>query len=162
MNYDRKTLWLSALAMVVILLGGLAVTTVILDSGPDKTAKVDVTDSSGAKPVSIPQPNSGTAPKTAGDRGGWEQLTVFGLMLGAMLGIGVVVFHGGKSAVVAHNILGGATYAASDDGARVYFPDTFDKGTSSFDLVMAAPDARVGELPNRPLVSIPGAFASTF
>ena len=44
MNYDRKTLWLSALAMVVILLGGLAVTTVILDSGPDKTAKVDVTD----------------------------------------------------------------------------------------------------------------------
>jgi len=95
-NYDRKTIWLSALAMVVILLGGLLVTTVVLDAGPAGKTKVDVTDSSGAKPVSIPQPNTGTGPKTSGDRGGWEQLAVFGLMLGAMLGIGVVVFRGGK------------------------------------------------------------------
>jgi len=97
-SYSRQTIWLSGLAMVVILLGGLLVTTVILDSGPAKATQAQLQEEPGAKPVSIPGPNQGVAPKTPGERGGWEQLTVFGLMLGAMLGIGVVVFRGGKKA----------------------------------------------------------------
>jgi hypothetical protein len=40
---------------------------------------------------SNPKPNCGVKPQASGDRGGWMQFTVFGVMLGALAVIGTVL-----------------------------------------------------------------------
>jgi hypothetical protein len=42
-------------------------------------------------PSGIELPNSGQAPVNSGDRGGWAQLTLFGVMMAAMIAIFVRV-----------------------------------------------------------------------
>lgn len=77
----------SAVATLVVALGlsvGLAAPAVA-DSGPSTTLTTL------ASPSAIELPNSGPAPEHSGDRGGWAQLTLFGLMTAGMLAIFVRV-----------------------------------------------------------------------
>jgi hypothetical protein len=39
----------------------------------------------------LPPPGCGEKPKASGDRGGWEQILLFGIVTGAMAGIGLVI-----------------------------------------------------------------------
>ena len=46
----------------------------------------------------LPQPNSGTAPEHPSDRGGWQQFMVFGLLVGGMGTIVLLVWRESRSA----------------------------------------------------------------
>lgn len=98
MTYSRRTLILSALVLAIVIIGGVVLVTAQLDSGPRQDTQGQLPEADGAKPHIIPRPNEGVAPKTPGDRGGWEQLTVFGIMLASMAIIGVVIFRGTRGA----------------------------------------------------------------
>lgn len=107
MNYDRRTLVVSALALIVVIVGGMAIVAITSDASARNETKnraaVEAGEAGGAggadaAPSIIPQPGEGQEPKSANERGGSEQLALFGLVLAAMAGIGVVVFRGGKTA----------------------------------------------------------------
>lgn len=104
MNYDRRTLVVSALALIVVIVGGMAIVAITSDASARNETKnraaVEAGEAGGADaaPSIIPQPGEGQEPKSANERGGSEQLALFGLVLAAMAGIGVVVFRGGKTA----------------------------------------------------------------
>lgn len=98
MNYDRRTLIVSALALVIVIVGGMAIVAITTDTGPRKDTQGQLAEEGGAKPHIIPRPGEGQAPSAPNERGGSEQLALFGLMMVAMVGIGVVVFRGGKRA----------------------------------------------------------------
>lgn len=95
---DRRTLILSALVLGLVLVAGVAFIALTVDSGPRKDTQSQLQEEGGAKPAIIPQPNSGTAPKDPGDRGGWEQLLLFGLMTVGVGVIGVFALRGNRSA----------------------------------------------------------------
>ena len=97
-DFSRKTLILSALALGLILVLGVAVVALTADSGPRQDTQGQTPEAGGPKPHIIPKPGEGQAPQDSGDRGGWEQLGLFGVMLGAMVGFGVVIFRGGRKA----------------------------------------------------------------
>ena len=95
----------AAVVFGTMLIGAIAVT---LSSGsstatPTPTTSAAVVGLDGLPvrkadpPSSLPRPNTGRAPEEAGDPGGWEQGLVFALVAVGMLGIGVVVFRGGKA-----------------------------------------------------------------
>jgi hypothetical protein len=46
----------------------------------------------------VPQPNSGEAPDDPSDRGGWQQYLVFGLIIGGMAVIVVIVMRQSRQA----------------------------------------------------------------
>jgi hypothetical protein len=91
---DRRTIWISAAVIFGVLIIGIGAMAIFADPGsePQPTA----TDS--GSPHIIDRPNSGTAPKSNGDRGGWEQLLLLGGIVVAVGGIGYVVFRGGGQA----------------------------------------------------------------
>jgi hypothetical protein len=67
---------------------------VALSAGPTTVARAaTTTPPTTAAPSVLPMPsgielpNSGQAPEFSGDRGGWAQLTLFGMMTAAMLAI---------------------------------------------------------------------------
>ncbi len=95
---DRRTIVASALVLLVVLIGGIALVSVSVDSGPRQDTRDQLTEDGGTKPHIIPRPGDGQAPEDAGDLGGWGQLSLFGLILGSMAGIGVVIFRGGRKA----------------------------------------------------------------
>ncbi len=97
-DFSRKTLVLSALALGLVLVIGVGVVALTTDSGPRQDTQGQTPEAGGSKPHIIPRPGDGQPPQNPGDRGGWEQLTLFTMMLGAMLGIGVVIFRGGRKA----------------------------------------------------------------
>lgn len=98
MNYDRRTLVVSALALLVVIVGGMAIVALTTDPGPRADTQGQLAEQGGAKPHIIPRPGEGQAPAAPNERGGSEQLALFGLVLAAMAGIGVVVFRGTKTA----------------------------------------------------------------
>jgi hypothetical protein len=100
MNYDRRTIVISALVMIAVLVGGVALVAVTSNSGSETRTDTQgqVGGEGGATPNIIPRPGEGKAPASPNERGGSEQLALFGLVLAAMAGIGVVIFRGGKSA----------------------------------------------------------------
>ncbi len=102
MSYDRRTLVVSALALLVVIVGGMAI--VAITSDPENNGRRDtqgqLQEQGGAKPHIIPLPGDGQAPAAPNERGGSEQLALFGLVMAAIVGIGVVVFRGGKRARV--------------------------------------------------------------
>jgi hypothetical protein len=86
----RKTIWLAALVMIGLTgLGILAVGAFAPSDtgGGRKDTQGQLTEQGGDKPHIIERPNSGTAPKTNGDRGGWEQLSLLAVLIVAMGGI---------------------------------------------------------------------------
>jgi hypothetical protein len=76
-----------ALAVTVVLVAGPTGPAHAADPGPATTAVTTVLP----MPSGIELPNSGQAPEFSGDRGGWAQLTLFGVMSAGMLGIFVRV-----------------------------------------------------------------------
>ncbi len=50
------------------------------------------------QPQALVRPNQGTKPENPGDRGGWEQLAILALIVGAIVAIAFVVFRGGGAA----------------------------------------------------------------
>ena len=95
---DRRTLVLSALVLGLVLTAGVIFVALTVDSGTRKDTQGQLQEDGGAKPHIIPLPNSGTAPKNPGDRGGWEQLMLFGLMTVGVGVIGVFALRGNRSA----------------------------------------------------------------
>ena len=100
MNYDRRTLVVSALALIVVIVGGMAIVAITTDAGARKDTQGQLPEEGGAKPHIIPRPGEGQAPSSPNERGGSEQLALFGFVMAAIVGIGVVVFRGGKRARV--------------------------------------------------------------
>lgn len=100
MSYDRRTLVVSALALLVVIVGGMAI--VAISSDPENNGRQDtqgqLQEQGGAKPHIIPRPGDGQAPAKPNERGGSEQLALFGLVMAAITGIGFVIFRGGKRA----------------------------------------------------------------
>ena len=58
---------------------------------PPLTTGSSVPDAGQGVPPIIPRPNSGEAPDDPGDRGGWQQLAVLGVVIGGLGLIGVLV-----------------------------------------------------------------------
>jgi hypothetical protein len=96
-SYDRRTLVVSALALIVVIVGGMAIVAITGDERIQEEPRARVAGED-VKPSSIPRPGEGSAPSAPNEPGGAEQLALFGLVLTAMAGIGVVVFRGGKRA----------------------------------------------------------------
>ena len=97
-NYDRRTLIWSALLLTAVIVVGVGLVAANVKEGPRQDTQGQLTEEGGAKPHIIPRPNDGHRPTNNGDRGGWEQLALMGLIMGSMAGIGVVVFYGGRKA----------------------------------------------------------------
>jgi len=139
---DRRTIIWSAVVLVGALLVGVIVVAVTYDPGPTNPAPAQT---GGAEaPRIIPQPNSGTAPDDAGDRGGWEQLALMGLIMAALVGIGIVALRGPGSKARAGREAWKAAAATGRDGAvgqgAAAPADPADPGA---DTPQDAPDARV-------------------
>ena len=102
MNYDRRTIVISALVMIAVLVGGVALVALTSDAGSETRTDTQsqLPGDGGAAPNIIPRPGEGKAPAAPNERGGSEQLALFGLVLTAMAGIGVMIFRGGKNARV--------------------------------------------------------------
>ena len=100
MSYVRRTLVVSALALIIVIVGGMAIVAISSDAdqGPRRDTQGQLQEQGGAKPHIIPQPGDGQAPSAPNERGGSEQLALFGLVMAAITGIGVVIFRGGKQA----------------------------------------------------------------
>lgn len=107
---------MAAVVLVVVLLGGVALVTVLSDSGPRRDTQGQLREKGGAKPHIIVRPNSGVAPTNPGDRGGWEQLALFGVLGVAIVGIGVAVFRSGGRARAGRRAWNAAA-ATGRDGA---------------------------------------------
>jgi hypothetical protein len=88
----RRPLPLVAIAALVLLaaLGvGAPAATGQTDSTTSTTTPIRDSDT-GLNDI-VPQPNSGEAPDDPSDRGGWQQYLVFGLIIGGMAVIVVIV-----------------------------------------------------------------------
>lgn len=86
---------LLAALLGVGMMGGLALVAVMDDTapvsaqtGPTTTLEEGLEGNLGRM---IPRPNSGREPESPGDRGGWLQLTVMGVMVGGLIVIGGLV-----------------------------------------------------------------------
>lgn len=91
-EFSRRTLITSAVILFGAIALGVGAIALFSDPGPPTSPA----SGEQVQPRMIEQPNQGTAPQDPGDRGGWEQLALFGLMAVALLGIGVVIFRGGS------------------------------------------------------------------
>jgi hypothetical protein len=100
----------------VVIIGGVVLVTVASDPGMPKGAKAGATYDDG-KPRIIQRPNSGTPPQHPGDRGGWEQLTLLGLIVVAVGAIGVVAVRSGGARARANREAWRAAAEADHDGA---------------------------------------------
>lgn len=83
---------LAALVLAALLVGPLAPPSIALTgvATQDQTTTTMPPVREGDSPINdiLPEPNSGTAPEKPSDRGGWQQIMVFGLLVG---GMGVIV-----------------------------------------------------------------------
>lgn len=96
-DQQRKSFLLAGLVLLlVILVGVVAVTLVSEDNGAASDDQSEKIRDGETRPGIVPRPGEGTAPEEPGDRGGWAQLALFALMLGAMVAIAVVVVRGTK------------------------------------------------------------------
>ncbi|HEX2575064.1 MAG TPA: hypothetical protein VHK88_01860 [Aquihabitans sp.] len=95
-SFDRRTLVLSALVLAVVIVGGVAIVALTSDGGDQRANEVQEGEIPPAE--AIPQPGRGRAPERPGDRGGWEQLAILGVIVIAVTGIGLVIFRGGRRA----------------------------------------------------------------
>jgi hypothetical protein len=78
---------LVAIALVVVTVLAVEPTPVAAQDDTTTTSQPIRDSDTGLNDI-VPQPNSGEAPDDPSDRGGWQQFMVFGLILG---GMGVIV-----------------------------------------------------------------------
>lgn len=95
---ERRSFLLAGLVLAAVILVGVVVVaaTSATDPGPRRDTQGQLGEDDGAKPHIIPRPGEGEAPDDPGDRGGWEQLSLFGLLVVAIAGIGLVIFRGSR------------------------------------------------------------------
>ena len=93
---DRRAVIAAAVILAVAIVGG--VTIVALKAREPSAAEIkrNNAEANDGPPSIIVAPNTGAKPQDGGDRGGWEQLTIFGLILASMVGLGFVVFLGSR------------------------------------------------------------------
>jgi hypothetical protein len=77
----------AALGVTVALVAGPARAVSAADTSPTTTPTATTAITVLPMPSGIELPNSGQAPVFSGDRGGWAQLTLFGVMSAGMLAI---------------------------------------------------------------------------
>lgn len=96
---NRRTIILSAIVLMVAIIGGVTAVALLSDgdTGRDTAIETSAEGQPDAKPRSIPKPNEGRAPEDAGDRGGWAQLSLLVLIVASISGIGVKVVRGSKT-----------------------------------------------------------------
>ena len=99
-----------------MLFGALVAGIVLLAVFADPGSEPQPTATESGTPHIIDRPNSGSKPTNPGDRGGSEQLLLFGGMVLALGGIGFVIFRGGSKAQ-ANRERWKAAGASGEDGA---------------------------------------------
>ena len=83
---ERRT-FVSAGAILFGVISVLSVSTTFpTDEGARQDTNGQIQEQGGAKPHIIPRPGEGAKPQQAGDRGGWLQLTLAGLLFTSVLG----------------------------------------------------------------------------
>lgn len=93
---QRARIVIIALAVLVAMIAGTAVIAALIDDTPTESSTAIEGEDALSSPAIIPQPNSGEEPEEAGDRGGWAQLTLLGLLVVTLVGIGFVVARGSR------------------------------------------------------------------
>ena len=113
---SRRTLVLSAALLAGAIIVGVTLVAVLADPGTPDDPATSQTYDDGA-PRIIARPNSGTAPKDVGDRGGAAQLALLGLVVVSVVGIGLVVAKGGGAKARRSRNAWHAAAASDHDGA---------------------------------------------
>ncbi len=91
---DRRAFVVAAVVLFGVLALALAATALLADPGePTPESAPSPQD----PPSIIVKPNTGQAPEDSGDRGGWEQLALLGIMVVAVGGIGFVAVRGSSA-----------------------------------------------------------------
>ncbi|MGI8710340.1 MAG: hypothetical protein ACR2LA_05030 [Acidimicrobiales bacterium] len=111
---DRRTVFWAAAILAIAIIGGTVAVAAFVDDGPRRDTQAQLAEDGGAKPHIIERPNSGRAPENPGDRGGWEQLALLGLIVVAVAVIGVVAVRGGGARARA----GRAAWRAAAESGR--------------------------------------------
>ena len=112
-EFDRRTLVISAL----VLFGAIAIGILAIAAFSDPGEPTPRAPGEQVKPNALERPNQGAAPQNPGDRGGWEQLAILGLIIVAVVVIAVVVFRGGGAKAKANRERWKAAGASGHDGA---------------------------------------------
>ena len=115
----RTAIW-AAVVLTVAIVGGVVAVATLTDGnagGPRRDTQGQLTDAGEAKPHIIERPNSGTAPKNPGDRGGWEQLSLLALIVVVVGAIVVVAVRGGGAKARAGRAAWRAAARSGHDGA---------------------------------------------
>lgn len=92
-----------ALAVLALALGpGMPAAATIPPVSPEENVYLDLERGVNECISALPKPGCGREPVDAGDRGGWQQFLVFGVLMTAMAGIGTrIVFSVRKRARLA-------------------------------------------------------------
>lgn len=97
-DQERRSFLLAGLLLLGVILLGVLVVTVTTDGSATNDPRTEEIREGETRPGIIPRPGEGTAPEQPGDRGGWEQLALFGLILVGLAVIAFVVVRGTKRA----------------------------------------------------------------
>lgn len=103
----RRTTITTAVLMVLLvpvaIVAALAVPVGAADEDEPATTTQQVADEDSPLGDIIPRPNSGRAPDSPNDPGGWQQYMVFGLIVGGMAAIVLLVRRSSKRALTARD-----------------------------------------------------------
>ena len=94
----RSSRLIGALALALLLVVTLGSASATAQDDDTTTTTQPIRDSDTGLNDIVPQPNSGEAPDDPSDRGGWQQFMVFGLIIGGMGVIVVLVVHQSRQA----------------------------------------------------------------
>lgn len=89
-----RLFWLTVSAVVVLAVGpGASVSATVPPAPIEENVYLDLERGVNECISALPKPGCGREPVDAGDRGGWQQFLVFGVLMTAMAGIGTrIVF----------------------------------------------------------------------
>ena len=95
---ERKTMVAAAVALAGVILGGAILVGTLAEQPSRSAIRQAHADAVNGPPHSIDAPNSGVAPSHNGDRGGWEQLALLGLLVVGVVAVGFAAFRSGGKA----------------------------------------------------------------
>lgn len=91
---SRARTVVAALAVLVAMIAASAVVAALIDDDKPSTAPATTGTEEMASPAIIPKPDSGKAPEDPGDRGGWAQLAILGVIVATLGGMGFALARG--------------------------------------------------------------------